>query len=156
MEVIILQPALTLPKDEAQPVRRRKRVPLSFLLAGIAILGAVIYLVFANTQANAMYYMTVAELQHCTTCATQSVRVSGVVQAGSIVRDDQHQTLAFVIADDPHHSLRVTYSGTVPDIFRAGIQVVVEGRYSGQGPFQAQTLLAKCPSKFQSATPGAG
>jgi cytochrome c-type biogenesis protein CcmE len=34
------------------------------------------------------------------------------------------------------------------------VTVVVEGRYTGQGLFQAQSLLTKCPSKFQSATPG--
>ncbi len=147
-----MQPALTLPKEEAKSARPRKRVPLSFLLAGIAILGAVVYLVFANTQANAVYYMTVSELQHCTTCTTQAVRVAGVVQAGSITRDDQKELITFAIADG-NRTLPVTYSGVVPDIFRPGIQVVVEGRYTGQGPFQAQTLLAKCPSKFQSATP---
>lgn len=151
-----MQSAVTLPADElqAQQPRKRKRLPLSFIIAGIAILGAVVYLVFANTQANAVYYMTVSELKSCTSCATQSVRVAGVVQSGSIVRDDQNQRMRFTI-NDGTQTLAVTYSGVVPDIFRSGIQVVVEGRYTGQGPFQAQTLLAKCPSKFQSATPQA-
>ena len=130
----------------------KRRLPLSFLLAGIAILGAVIYLVFANTQASSVYYLTVSELKHCSTCTTQSVRVAGVVQAGSIARDDQKQIVNFVITQGTD-ALRVTYSGIVPDIFREGIEVVVEGHYSSQGPFQAQTLLAKCPSKFQAATP---
>ncbi|GAC1424093.1 MAG: cytochrome c maturation protein CcmE [Ktedonobacteraceae bacterium] len=131
---------------------RKRRIPLSFVLAGIAILGAIVYLVFINTQASAVYYMTVTELHNCTTCATQSVRVAGVVQTGSIVRDDAKEHISFKI-NDGKAILPVTYSGIVPDIFRAGIQVVVEGKYSGQGAFQAQTLLAKCPSKFQSATP---
>jgi len=139
-------------KDPLKLERPRRRIPLSFLIAGAAILGAVGYLVFANTQATAMYYLTVSELKHCTTCTTQSVRVAGVVEAGSIVRDDAKQLITFVI-NDGNQTLPVTYSGIVPDIFRPGIQVVVEGHYSGQGPFQAQTLLAKCPSKFQSATP---
>ncbi|HZR42389.1 MAG TPA: cytochrome c maturation protein CcmE [Ktedonobacteraceae bacterium] len=150
-----MQPALTVPKDEPKPLKprnQRKRLPLSFLLAGIAILGAIVYLVYANTQANAVYYMTVPELKQCTTCVTQSVRVAGVVQSGTIVRDDAHQTISFTIADS-NSTLQVVYSGVVPDIFRPGIQVVVEGHYTGKGPFQAQTLLAKCPSKFQSATP---
>src|SRR5215470_16626094 len=79
----------------------RKRLPISFLLAGIAILGAVIYLVYANTQASAVYYMTVPELKHCTTCTTQSVRVSGIVQDGSIQHStqDQRDLVNFVIAD---------------------------------------------------------
>jgi len=145
MEVVIVQAAATLPG-------KKRRLPLSFILAGIAILGAVLYLVFANTQANAVYYMTVPELRHCTTCSAQSVRVAGIVQAGSVARNDSQQLITFTISDG-NQTLPVTYTGVVPDIFRPGIQVVVEGHYTGQGPFNAQTLLAKCPSKFQSATP---
>jgi cytochrome c-type biogenesis protein CcmE len=152
-----VQPALTVPENEAsetKPAQPRKRLPLSFVVAGIAILAAVAYLIYANTQANAVYYMTIPELKHCATCAVQTVRVEGVVQAGSIVRDDQAHLVNFVITDG-HQTLPVAYTGIVPDIFRNGAQVVVEGRYSGQGAFQAQTLLTKCPSKFQSATPAA-
>ena len=138
----------------AIPTSGRRRIPLSFIIAAIVILGAVIYLVFANTQASAVYYMTVSELKHCTTCTVQSVRVAGIVRAGSVVRNDAQEQIAFTIVDGKQ-MLPVSYSGVVPDIFRPGIQVVVEGHYSGQGPFKAQTLLAKCPSKFQSATPSA-
>ncbi len=134
-------------------MRPRRRLPISFILGGLAILGAVIYLIYANTQANAVYYMTVPELKSCTICTSQSVRVAGVVQAGSIVNNNQNQQISFVIADSGQ-SLPVVYSGIVPDIFRPGVTVVVEGHYTGQGPFQAQTLLTKCPSKFQAATPG--
>ncbi|HEU0003916.1 MAG TPA: cytochrome c maturation protein CcmE [Ktedonobacteraceae bacterium] len=149
-----MQTALDMPLEEQQPrTRRKRRLPISFALGGLAILGAVIYLVIANTQANAVYYMTVSELKTCTVCTTQSVRVAGVVQAGSVVNNDANQQMSFTIADGSQ-SLKVVYSGIVPDIFRPGITVVVEGLYSGHGPFQAQTLLAKCPSKFQSATPG--
>src|SRR2546430_2225506 len=94
----ILQPAVTMPVEERKPLRPRKRLPFSFILGGMAILAAVIYLVYANTQANAVYYMTVSELRNCSTCTTQSVRVAGFVQAGSIVRDDQKQLIRFVIA----------------------------------------------------------
>jgi cytochrome c-type biogenesis protein CcmE len=133
----------------------KRRIPLSFMLAAIAILGAVVYLVFANTQASAVYYMTVSELEHCTTCSAQSVRVAGIVQAGSVTRNDAQEQITFTIVDGKQ-TLPVTYSGVVPDIFRPGVQVVVEGHYNGQAaPFNAQTLLTKCPSKFQSATPTA-
>lgn len=147
-----MQPTLTASTEEKLSPRRRKRLPLSFILGGLVILGAVIYLVYANTQANAVYYMTVKELKSCTTCTAQSVRVAGVVQAGSVVRDDSKQLVNFAITASGQ-SLSVIYSGIIPDIFRPGIQVVVEGHYTGQGPFQAQTLLAKCPSKFVTATP---
>ncbi len=150
-----MQSALTVPENEAGKIkstRPRKRLPLSFIVAGFAVLAAIMYLVYANTQANAVYYMTIPELKHCAICTLQSVRVEGVVQAGSIGRNDQAHLVRFVISDSKQ-TLPVTYTGVVPDIFRDGAQVVVEGHYSGQGDFQAQTLLTKCPSKFQSATP---
>lgn len=148
-----MPPALTISRDDIKTDGSpRKRIPLSFFFVAIAILGAVVYLVYANTQANAAYYMTVRELKQCTTCSLQTVRVAGIVQSGSIVRNDSQQQLQFTMADSGA-SMRVAYSGVIPDIFRPGIQVVVEGHYTDQGLFQAQTLLAKCPSKFQSATP---
>lgn len=151
-----MQAAVNVSEEQAERKRPRRRFPLSFLLAGIAILGAVIYLVYANTQANAVYYMTVSELKHCSTsCTAQSVRVAGFVQPGSIHHDDQNNVVTFTVVDNGQ-TLPVTYSGVVPDIFGPNIQVVVEGHYTGQGPFQAQNLLAKCPSKFQSATPTPG
>lgn len=138
---------------EVQPARRRK-VPWSFVVAGLAIAAAVVYLIMANTTATAAYYMTVNELRACHQCATRTVRVAGIVEAGSIVRDDKTQLVRFSITQQ-QDALPVTYSGVVPDIFRPGIQVVVEGKLLPSGVFDAQTLLAKCPSKFQAATPGA-
>ncbi|EFH87285.1 hypothetical protein KSD_32700 [Ktedonobacter sp. SOSP1-85] len=152
-----MPPAMTIEQQEAKITpeqRRKKRFPLSFLLVGLAILGAVVYLVYANTQTSAAYYMTVSELKSCTNCASQTIRIAGNVQAGTIVKDDVQNHIQFSIVDGKQ-TLRVNYSGVVPDIFKPGVQVVVEGRYTGQGPFEAQTLLAKCPSKFQNATPPA-
>lgn len=142
--------------DVAEPVRtqrpRRRTVRWSFVVAGLLIAGAVLYLVLANTRASAEYYMTISELQRCTSCVSQTVRVAGEVTAGTIQRDNKTQVLRFTMSDGKG-SMPVVYSGIVPDAFNAGLTVVVEGHLQ-QGTFQAQTLLAKCPSKFQSATPG--
>jgi cytochrome c-type biogenesis protein CcmE len=153
-EDLSVPPALTITENDIkEKTPQRKRIPLSFILVGIALLGAMVYLVYTNTQANAAYYMTINELRQCTTCSAQTVRVAGVVKEGSVVRNDQQGTLQFAMTDGGQE-MHVTYSGVIPDIFRPGVQVVVEGHYSQQGSsFQAQTLLAKCPSKFQSMTP---
>jgi cytochrome c-type biogenesis protein CcmE len=58
----------------------------------------------------------------------------------------------FKITDAKTTAMPVVYSGVVPDIFQAGAQVVVEGKLGSNGVFQAQTLLTKCPSKFQAAS----
>jgi len=139
-------------EEKAAGRRPRRRLPWSFALAGVVILAAVAYLIFANTQANAAYDMTVTQLHQCSSCTAQAVRVEGIVQRGSIQRNDTNQQLAFRISDGSQ-SLPVVYTGVVPDIFNSGIQVVVEGHYSSQGAFQALTLLTKCPSKFTAATP---
>src|SRR5579864_3672216 len=107
-----MQTTVSVPQEEGEKPsrRRRKRLPISFILGGLAILGAVIYLIYANTQANAAFYLTVPELKSCTTCAAQSVRVAGVVQAGSVVNNEQSQQVRFVIAGSGQ-SLPVVYSG---------------------------------------------
>lgn len=149
VESVAVPSATSLPRKG-----RRRKLPLSFISGGVAIIGAVLYLVIANTGASAQYYMSIRELRACTTCAARTIRVAGNVQSGSIVRDDKTQVVRFTIVDGTE-SMPVVYSGVVPDIFRSGVQVVVEGKLNSQGVFQAQNLLAKCPSKFQSATPPA-
>ena len=136
---------------------RRRRWPWGFVIAGVAIAAAVIYLVAANTGATAEYYMTIHQLQTCSSCAGQTVRVAGFVSQNGLVKDDATQTVRFVITDTATNAtptLSVVYSGIVPDAFKAGAQVVVEGTYAA-GVFHASTVLAKCPSKFQAATPSA-
>ena len=140
-------------ETETPAPRRRRMLPWSMVVAGVLIAGAVAYLIFANTTASAAYYMTIQELRACHTCAGKIVRIAGSVQTGSIVRDDKTQTVNFTIVDSKS-TLPVTYSGVVPDIFRADVTVVVEGTLPASGIFHANTLLTKCPSKFQPATPG--
>ncbi|MFI5274477.1 MAG: cytochrome c maturation protein CcmE [Ktedonobacterales bacterium] len=136
----------------AVPRRGRRRVPWGFVIAAVAVAAAVLYLVLANTGASADYYMTIGQLRACHDCSSRAVRVAGVVQANTIQTNAATQVIHFTIQDTAG-AMPVTYSGTVPDIFRAGIQVVVEGKLGTNGVFQANNLLAKCPSKFQSATP---
>lgn len=140
-------------ETETPAPRRRRMLPWSFVVAGVLIAGAVAYLIFANTTASAAYYMTIQELRACHTCAGKIVRIAGTVQTGSIVRADKTQTVQFTIVDSKN-TLPVTYSGVIPDIFRADVTVVVEGTLPASGVFHANTLLTKCPSKFQPATPG--
>lgn len=143
----------------AQPVRpKRWKARWGFVVAGLAIAAAVIYLVIANTGTSAEYYMTIHELQSCSACSGQSVRVAGFVTTSGVTKlDGGAQGVTFKITDTATQltpEMAVAYSGIVPDTVRAGTQVVVEGHYV-RGVFQASTLLAKCPSKFQAATPGA-
>jgi cytochrome c-type biogenesis protein CcmE len=144
----------TVQQAPTAPPGRRHRLPWSFVVAGLAVAAALAYLIAVNTAASAAYYMSIQQLRACHDCTGRIVRVAGVVQDGSIVRDNATQTVQFNMVQGTD-VLPIRYSGIVPDIFRAGITVVVEGKPGASPIFQAQTLLAKCPSKFQNATPGA-
>lgn len=115
--------------------------------------GAVAWLVFAATRQNLTYYYEIDELGAATTKTDEKIRLAGDVVPGSIVRDDGTRRIRFAIrgTDAPVGSpeVPIVYGGTVPDIFRPDIQVVVEGRLDEGGTFHAETLLAKCPSKYQ-------
>jgi cytochrome c-type biogenesis protein CcmE len=140
-----------------RPVRQRRSGPRQrrFLVGGLVILAGLVYLAVTVTRASAVYYLTVPELYAKGPQATQrSVRVSGIVDAGSIQRDPSSFVTRFT-ASDPGGTLPVIYKGPVPDIFQPGIQVVVEGKLGADGVFHADTLLTKCPAHFQAATPTA-
>ncbi len=133
---------------QSGPVGRGGQVRV--LAAGLLVLAALAYLVGASLPQGTVYYQTVAEIQRRPADA-QPVRVAGLVAAGSVERGGP-AGLQFAIADGADR-LPVVYHGVVPDIFGPQVEVVVEGRRDPSGVFQAQTLLAKCPSRFQSAVP---
>jgi len=110
-----------------------------------AVLAACVgYLVFSATAGNAQYYRTVGELRNDP--GVGEARMLGTVQ-DDVQRLDDGREVRFSAAQDGA-TIPVVYSGQLPDIFRPGIQVVVEGRVQPDGVFLARTLLAKCPSRF--------
>lgn len=142
-------------RTPAQPVlprvrRADKRRQLAVVV--LVLLGAVGYLVYSGLSTT-VYYQTVGELQASAGgpgLAGRQVRVLGRVADGSVVREEAGSVVRFVIADEGGR-LPVSYKGAVPDIFGPGIEVVVEGKYTPGSGFVADELLAKCPSKFDSA-----
>lgn len=132
----------------ADATTRRRLIPLKFLVAGAVVLLAIGYLIFTAMGQASVYYLTVSELRAQGAADGRPIRVSGDVVPGSIVRDGA--TLRFQIADEGG-GLPVVYQGIVPDIFADNVQVVVEGRAGADGEFRANTLLAKCPSKFEAS-----
>jgi cytochrome c-type biogenesis protein CcmE len=113
------------------------------------VIGAVLaaclgYLVYSSTATSAQYYRTVAELRRDP--GTGPARVLGTVK-DDVQRSPAGRELRFT-ATDGGASLPVLYRGEVPDIFRPGIQVVLDGRLQADGVFHATSLLAKCPSRF--------
>ncbi len=123
-------------------IKKRK-----FIIGGLAICLALLFLGYMGFMSGMTYYYEVGELlDQASSASGQTVRVSGLVASG-IDRDGFD--LRFTLLDNTGReaSLPVAYHGVVPDSFGAGRQVVVEGKYA-DGIFEASAILAKCSSRY--------
>jgi len=124
-----------------------------FVIGGFVILAAIASLGWYAMSQNAVYYYEVAEVMDGG--AAENVRVAGTLVNGTVEQGQVGDPLKFKIHDkgDETQVLYVTYTGAVPDTFKdePDVEVVVEGDYSGSGTFDANFLLAKCPSKYEAA-----
>lgn len=122
---------------------------IKFIIAISAIFIAVGYLVFTGVSESGVYYLKIDELKKGVPATyKQKVRVSGTVVDGSIENEIDGK-LRFSITDG-NESIHVNYQGIVPDIFKDGVEAVVEGSYNPDNSFDADLLLAKCPTKYES------
>ena len=138
-------PVQCLPASPASPGRH-----LKLLVAGGAVALGIVYLIVTALQTSTVYYITVGELlQRGPAGAAQQVRVAGDVVPGSVEKIDAGLAIRFQVHDGSGQMPVYYKGGPVPDIFGEEVQVVVEGKVGPDGTFQASTLLAKCPSKFE-------
>jgi cytochrome c-type biogenesis protein CcmE len=132
----------------------KKKKRLRFIISGIILASALGYLIYTGMRGTVRYYMTVSELMaKGNSASAEGVRLGGRVVEGSINWDSLKLELKFDITDGKT-KIPVLYKGVVPDAFKSGAQVIVEGTYSPGGFFRATTLLAKCPSKYLAAPRG--
>ncbi|MGB3365833.1 MAG: cytochrome c maturation protein CcmE [Thermodesulfobacteriota bacterium] len=122
---------------------------LKFIIAIGVIALTVSYLVYGGVKDTMVYYLTVEELKaQVPTVYDTRVRVSGIVVPGTIIID-ANNAIEFQITDGTQN-VNVTYEGIIPDIFADDVEAVVEGVYAKNDVFEADTLLAKCPTKYES------
>ena len=134
-------------------VAKPRRVNVKFIAAGLVIVAAMAFLAVSSFQSNSMYYMTVPELKaqaqaEGTEFYDKMVRVSGPLHKESIDWNAKTLTLKFHI-NDGSEMFPVVFVGPIPDTMENGETVVVEGKYTPAGVFNASNILVKCPSKYE-------
>jgi cytochrome c-type biogenesis protein CcmE len=123
---------------------------LKFVIGGLLILGAIAYVTLSSFQNNAIYYLTLKEVNaQRASLVGQPIRINAPLDKSSIQFDDKSLTLKFNLTEN-NLVLPVIYKGVVPDTMTQGESVVAEGRLGADGVFQASTILVKCPSKYES------
>jgi cytochrome c-type biogenesis protein CcmE len=149
-----------------------------FVIGGLLILGAVVFLIWSSTAATSEYFLTIDELnEKSASVMDRNVRLSGAVIGDTIQYDAETLTLTFEIAHvpgdqaliedegglaealhmavmDPSRSrITVQYEGPLPDLLRHEAQAIVTGKLGQDGVFYADELLLKCPTKYEEAVP---
>lgn len=149
-----------------------------FVIGGILILGAVVFLIWTATAQSAEYFFTIDELNAKGPSAMdRNLRVSGAVIGDSIRYDAQSLTLSFEVAHVPADNLaiesegglaevlhqavldpsrariKVVYVGPKPDLLRNEAQAIMTGHLAEDGVFYAEELLLKCPTRYEEAVP---
>ncbi len=126
------------------PDRKRKIRLVVALTAAVLLATALVYTSFnASTEARSPSELLAEE-------PAGTSEVYGNVVAGSV--EHRGADLSFVIADrdDPSKSVPVEYSGQIPDPFREGREVIVDGELVDGTLFaEKDSLITKCPSKFE-------
>ena len=123
-----------------------------FIILGLVLLAAFSYLGYMGFASGATYYYEVDEfVQLADAPSGENVRVNGTVVAGSLEQGPAGAGLSFIITQNGSN-LPVHYQGVVPDTFKVGSEVTIEGALNADGIFEAHTLIPKCASKYEPAT----
>lgn len=140
-----------IPADLGNRARTSGRI--RYIVGGVLVLAFVVFLgaqIFMATTTTGAYYLTVSEVNgSAPQLVGQRVRVSGAVVEGSEDWNAQEITLRFAIQDENGQRLPIVFYGPRPDNFQRAAEAIIEGRLVDGGNFQADTLLLKCPSRYE-------
>jgi cytochrome c-type biogenesis protein CcmE len=165
--VEILRPARPIPVNR-----------LKFVVGGVLIVAAIVYLIWSSASASAQYFLTVDEVKsRGSSFMGRELKVSGAVLGDSIQYDADKLQLTFTVAHvpgsqkevdanggmaavlheaviDPNRThLSVVYTGVKPDLLRNEAQAIMTGKLGEDGVFYATELLLKCPTRYEEALP---
>ena len=144
------------------------------VILSLGVCGLAGYLTFITIGENLEYYFEVDELQsqlhESPSNLKGTVRMHGYVVPDSILRRRSTLEYRFIVQNDPTRSdstsqtrVLVTYTGVVPDTFKSEAEVVVRGTVHSNATgasnltlwtFQAESITAKCPSKYEAQAGG--
>jgi cytochrome c-type biogenesis protein CcmE len=132
------------------PARKRMVRLVVALSAALVLASALIYTSFSAASPA----LSPSQLLHQAQPG-RSYQLTGTVVAHSVAHDGS--TLDFSVADRAGGAtVPVAYTGTVPDPFREGREVIVTvEKQGGQYVGERNSLITKCPSKYKEAPPSA-
>jgi cytochrome c-type biogenesis protein CcmE len=123
----------------------RKQTRLTLLLASLAVLSCAAGLILYAMRDTIVFFYTPSEIADKAISPGTRLRLGGLVEDKSLFKSGS--TATFVVTDKIG-SIKATYTGQLPDLFREGQGVVAEGMLGPDGVFVADTVLAKHDEKY--------
>ena len=124
---------------------RHKR--LTFILVGLAGVAIAAALVLNAFRGNITFAFSPSEVVAGKAPQGSNFRLGGLVEKGSLQRENDGLTVHFVVTDLAQN-VKVTYKGILPDLFKEGTGAVSLGKMGPDGVFHAQEVLAKHDEKY--------
>lgn len=138
------------PSGATAPRSSRRPLAIGALAVLVAAFG---YLMYGGVEENLVYFLTPGELvAKGDKAIDRPVRLGGQVVPGSVQWDANALDLRFRVTDGTREVV-VHSSGAPPQMFRAGIGVVVEGRYGRTGVFESHSLMVKHSNEYRAPSP---
>jgi cytochrome c-type biogenesis protein CcmE len=129
-----------------KPHRQKRLAIILFIAAGLSVgIGLTLYALRQNLN----MFFTPTEVAAGEIPAGREIRIGGMVKEGSVVHAADSLEVRF-IATDYASDVSIHYEGILPDLFREGQGIVVEGQVDQSGILQASRVLAKHDENYMS------
>lgn len=125
--------------------KRKQRLLVVFLI--ILGVGATVALAVTAFQQNMLFFFTPTQIAKGEAPQNRQIRVGGMVNKGSVQRVNNSLQIKFEVTDFTH-TVKVSYEGILPDLFREGQGVIAIGDMQPDGSFLAKEVLAKHDEKY--------
>lgn len=138
------------------------------LIALVVVVGGIAALIITSMESTTTYYMKPSEIlakaaDDGKSVYGQRIRVGGIVIDKTVKGSAATRQWEFMVTDgdgdkiepvamaktSPSNRVIVKYKGIVPDTFKEGVLAISDGVLDKNGVFTADTVLAKCPSKYE-------
>ncbi|MBH24286.1 MAG: hypothetical protein CMH57_07540 [Myxococcales bacterium] len=138
---------------EHDSARHGKGMSWWMVLGLLLSVGAVLYVIL-GVEDDAVYAYTVDQaISQQGDLEGKMFRVKGLVQEGTILNKPGTLNTRFDLIHNDK-TITVAYDKPLPDTFKAGIEVLAEGRLQPDGVLKANDVIAKCPSKYEDQVDG--
>lgn len=119
----------------------RKKQRTLMIVGGLVVLGIAVAIIGTSLRDTIVFFYTPTEVAAKNISPSTRFRLGGLVKEGSVIRGEG-TTVSFTVTDTTQ-TVKVKFTGNLPDLFREGQGVVTEGKLDRSGTFIADNVLAK-------------